>query len=712
MSMRNGPTFSQRPPLRIAVRAILLTLVVASCVGLYSGLLLYRTQAAPAVTFVVTNVNDAGAGSLRQAMLDANANPGADLITFNIAGPSRRIQPLLGLPDITDPVVIDGSTQPGFSGTPVIELNGDLSAVRGLFVNAPGTTIRSLVINGFSTGGILIGTGGAGSHVEGCYIGTDVTGAVAIPNRGPGISVTSSNNVIGGTTASARNVISGNQEAGVQVRLFCCGQASMGGTIIQGNYIGVTASGNAALGNQQEGVVISTSSGDVNLSGNLVGGTAPGAGNVISGNRFDGIVLGSFTTTQTTVQGNRIGTDATGMFAIPNGGDGVWIDSARSNLIGGSAPGAGNLISGNGGTGSGTGRGSGIRVNSSFNTIQGNLIGTNVTGTAALRNEDDGISAGGGANTIGGTAPGEGNVIAFNGLDGIRTNGASVIQNSFRGNSIHSNGTFSSPLSGSIGIDLGPTGPTANDPGDTDSGPNNLQNFPIIASVTAGASSTNVKGSLNTTAGASFALDFYRNTTCDPSGNGEGEHLIGSTTVTTDASGNANFDVTFSTAISSTEAVTATATDQIGSTSEFSPCAGGTPAPPPPRLILDESGPAVDQVTALDSVLFLRDPFRIVNPLNWANITEYDRNTRVIVFAQNAALAPGEQPSSVLLFLTDHNNQMIGAPAEQITNVTVSGLNLQQIVFRLPNGLAPGTCTIKLVAHSQISNSATLRIAP
>jgi len=105
---------------------------------------------------VVTNVNDSGPGSLRQAILDANANPGSDTINFNIAGPSPKIQPLLGLPDIIDPVVIDGSTQPGFSGAPIVELNGSLSAVRGLFVNAPGSTIRSLVINGFSTGAIII----------------------------------------------------------------------------------------------------------------------------------------------------------------------------------------------------------------------------------------------------------------------------------------------------------------------------------------------------------------------------------------------------------------------------------------------------------------------------------------------------------------------------------------------------------------------------
>src|SRR5215207_7416596 len=202
---------------------ILLLLLVGLCAALYLGFGKHQTHAAPpAVTFVVTNVNDSGAGSLRQAILDANANPGADSISFNITGPSLRIQPLLGLPDIVDPVVIDGSTQPGFSGAPIIEMDGSKSAVRALFVNAPGSTIRGLVINEFHTGAIFIGPAGGGSHVEGCYLGTDVTGKIAIPNGGAGVGVFSSNNVIGGFTPSARNVISGNNGAGVEVMLFCC----------------------------------------------------------------------------------------------------------------------------------------------------------------------------------------------------------------------------------------------------------------------------------------------------------------------------------------------------------------------------------------------------------------------------------------------------------------------------------------------------------
>ena len=786
------------------------------CAALYLAYGNFQTHAAPVMTFVVTNVNDSGAGSLRQAILDANANPGLDSINFNIAGPSLKIQPVLRLPDITDPVVIDGSTQPGFSGTPIVELNGGKSAERALFVNAPGSTIRSLVINGFSTGAIIIGTAGGGSHVEGCYIGTDVTGTIAIPNTGSGVAVFSSNNVIGGTSLSARNVISGNFENGVQVRLFCCMGAnnSITGNVIQGNYIGVTAQGDKALGNGREGVDVSTSAGDAFVSNTLVGGTTPGAGNVISGNSFNGVSIGSFTTTATTVQGNRIGTSADGMKAIPNGGDGVRIDSGNNNVIGGSAAGAGNLISGNGRVASGLGHGNGITVGSSNNIIQGNLIGTDATGTGPLPNLDDGIF-GGRNTTVGGIGAGERNVIAFNGLRGISNGGTLGTANSYRGNSIHSNGTSGSPFAPGLGIDLGPTGPTANDPGDADTGANNLQNFPVIASVTAGGSSTNVKGSLNSSASSSFNLDFYRNSACDPSGSGEGEHLIGSTLVTTDAQGNANFDVTFAVSTALSELLTATATDQAGNTSEFSPCATvgtiglsigdvsavegdsgttsfsfpvtlqsaatqdvtvtfatqvGTAVPSVDfvgasgtvtipagqtsaqivvqvigdtdveddeqffvnltaatnasildsqgkgtilnddeiRLLLEENGPAVDQVAALDS-MFARDPFRVVNPANMVN--PFHLNTGVIVFAEHLTLV-FEPPSAVGVILVDSNNQTFNMVAAQVTPVPISGLNLAQVNFILPTGIAPGTCVIKLVFHNHVSNSATFRIAP
>jgi len=542
------------------------------------ALLIFPYETEPAVhaaaTLVVTNVNDDGPGSLRQAIIDANSIPGLDTIAFNIAGPFPIITPFLSLPTITDSVVIDGTTQPGFAGTPIVQLSSSEFATVGLTIDAPGCTIRALVINGFRSAGISLFRAANGTDIKGSYIGTDATGSVAMPN-GAGVSVQSSNNVIGGTIVSARNVISGNSNAGIQIAAFCCTGTIpvVEGNLIQGNYIGVNAAGNAAVPNQRQGVLITTSAPDTDVHGNTVGGTAPGAGNVISGNGFEGVSLGSFQTTANVVQGNFIGTDATGSFAIPNDRDGVLIDNSRNNLIGGSEPGARNVISGNGGTGGGNG----ITLRNSGNIIRGNLVGTNAAGNAPLSNLLHGIAVTGTNNTIGGPNAGEGNVIAFNGFDGIAVAGTGASGNSLRGNSIFSNGWHSESVP-TIGIDLGSFGVTQNDAGDSDTGSNGLQNFPVITSVTAGASSVNVKGTLNSTANTTFDLDFYANSVCDGTGFGEGARRIGSASTTSDSSGALNFDVTFVVILPPNQVLTATATDPAGNTSEFSQCTPNSPA--------------------------------------------------------------------------------------------------------------------------------------
>ena len=156
-------------------------------------------MAASPQTFTVTNTNDSGAGSLRQAILNANATVGTlDTIAFNISGIGPHSVALLsGLPIITDPLIIDGTTQPGFSGAPIIELNGNGVAGSGFSVTACNTTIRGLVINRFGGSGIAISPNG-GNVVEGNFIGTDVTGTLARPNGAHGVAMTSSNNRIGG----------------------------------------------------------------------------------------------------------------------------------------------------------------------------------------------------------------------------------------------------------------------------------------------------------------------------------------------------------------------------------------------------------------------------------------------------------------------------------------------------------------------------------
>src|SRR5262245_26392297 len=252
------------------------------------------------------------------------------------------------------------------------------------------------------------------------------------------------------------------------------------------------------------------------------------------------------------VHGNFIGTDATGTHALGNGTFGVAVESGINNLVGGVTPGARNVISANG---------TGVAVIANQNSVQGNLIGTDVTGTAPLGN-GVGVSLTFANKTIGGTGPGEGNPIAFNTGIGVLADPVDGFsRNRIRGNSIHSNG--------GLGIDLQGDGVTLNDPGDTDSGPNGLQNFPVLG-VALGGASTRVSGSLNSSANTAFTVDFYASAAADPTGFGEGARYLGSATVATDAGGNASYQVTLAAATTPGEVLTATATDPTGSTSEFS----------------------------------------------------------------------------------------------------------------------------------------------
>jgi parallel beta-helix repeat protein len=382
-------------------------------------------------TYTVTTVADAGPGSLRQAIIDANANPGADQIHFNLAGPAPyTIAPASALPGVTDPVVIDGSTQVGWVGTPIIELNGaNAGVVSGIRLFTTQCTIRSLVINRFGLDGILIDEGG--SHlIVGNYIGTDVTGTAIRANVQEGVYISGSiGNVIGGVNAADRNVISGNGDAGIYI-LFSSG------TVVRGNYIGTTAGGLSALGNINLGVLIN------NGSGNTIGGAAAGARNVISGNGNSGIYIlnpGSFLNL---VQGNRIGATADGGTALGNAGDGVTVYNAGNNTIGGGGSGEGNQISGN------LKAGISLQQNSAGNLIQGNLIGTDATGKNAIGNAYAGITLmDATGNTVGGTAFGARNLISGNSQDGV------FISTNSSGNSV---------LGNLIGLDLGGTEPLPN----------------------------------------------------------------------------------------------------------------------------------------------------------------------------------------------------------------------------------------------------------
>src|SRR5262249_46235247 len=156
--------------------------------------------------------NDSGTGSLRQAILDSNAHPGADAIYFNIAGAGvHTIQPTSALPIITDAVTLDATTQPGFAGTPIIELDGTAAGLNtyGVAIQAGDCTLRGFVINRFTSEAIaILGSSATHNVIEGNYIGTNAAGTAALPNLADGILIdlSAANNTIGGTTAGAANV--------------------------------------------------------------------------------------------------------------------------------------------------------------------------------------------------------------------------------------------------------------------------------------------------------------------------------------------------------------------------------------------------------------------------------------------------------------------------------------------------------------------------
>lgn len=271
-------------------------------------------------TFVVTNTNDSGAGSLRQAILNANANVGDDLITFQIPGPGpHTITPSTPLPTVAragDPpdlgtLIIDGTSQPGFAGSPIVELSGAVVGMSGdgLTISSPGSVVRGLVINRFAAGirffeSLFI----VDCFVEGNYIGTDVSGTTDLGNtNGVAVGQFIGGITIGGTVAAARNVISGNRD----------GIVFSGSTTVQGNFIGTDVTGRVALGNSGRGLLCRWE-----LS--QIGGTAPGARNIISGNGDDGI----FVATEglgLLISNNYIGTDVSGTRPLGNSGDGIEV---------------------------------------------------------------------------------------------------------------------------------------------------------------------------------------------------------------------------------------------------------------------------------------------------------------------------------------------------------------------------------------------------
>jgi parallel beta-helix repeat protein len=737
-------------------------------------------QKADAVVYTVSNTNDSGAGSLRQAILDANASVGGtDDINFTVAG---TITLQSALPSLQGSIRVNGNTAPGFVSAPLVAINGNGLAANGLELVGSNHLVRALVIRNFAGDGIVVGS--IDNVVRGCWVGMDLTGSAASSNTGNGIEVTGSANTIDA------NVVSGNHEVGILV--------SGSEHVVTSNRIGTTASGVQALGNGNYGLKVLANSTTVGspglgnvISANVVGLSLEGNGNVavsnvvgtnaagttsigsqstgieiwgdnnivggpsltnkniVSGNAYIGVrVFASASGTH--IRGNYIGLNATGTAAVPNDTIGVYVSGAASTTVGGSTTDHGNVISGNGsdgvrvdanatgtlilrnsigtnpagtaaipnagagilvgagGTSIGNGgenwnlisgnTGHGIVIDSSNNVVKGNRIGTNLFGTNALGNGSAGILfLSGSGNTVGGpgqdfnlisgnhrgisltgTASGNtirqnfigttfsgdndlgnnqtgvevftddntiggafaGNVISGNGAAGIWLRGGAdgntisgnrigvmavdplplpnlygivvetgfdtqiggtagglsnvIAENFFQGIHVKS-GTGHSIVgnqmfgNGRLGIDLDPVGVNADDPNDLDFGPNLRQNAPVLTQATINAGLTTVNGQIKTAPNRQMRIDFYGNAACHPSGIGEGEVPIGSTTLSSTASGLGTFSPNLVTGTPGSF-VTATAVEiGTGNTSEFSACVATFATTPKIQLSTDFS---------------------------------------------------------------------------------------------------------------------------
>jgi serine/threonine protein kinase len=392
-------------------------------------------------TFEVTTAADGGPGSLRYALIAANSTPGLNRIAFAIGEGRQTIAVKSPLPALIDPVILDATTQPGYQGTPLIEIDGHEAGgyVNGLTVIAGGATIRGIAVNRFLGSAILIQDQG-GNIVAGNYLGVGLDGEAPQGNGENGLLIRDSpRNRIGGSSASDRNVISANKDHGIVIS----GAGSIG-NVVMGNRIGTDASGSLPLGNGRLGLSIASGARQ-----NRVGTDADGRSdweerNVISGNGVRGIDIIGKGTDDNLVAGNLVGTDGSGSAGIPNVSAGIQVyRGACHNFVGTNGDGIGdawegNLVSGNGGYG--------VFVSSEgtqHNAVAGNWIGLARDGRRALPNEFDGVIVGYGAqfNRVGTNGDGisdaeERNVVSGNLRTGVWVHNPGTEHNRVSGNYI------------------------------------------------------------------------------------------------------------------------------------------------------------------------------------------------------------------------------------------------------------------------------------
>ncbi len=508
------------------------------------------------------DVNGTGSNTSQSGLVMVNGSSGNQVGNTSLSG-ARNVfsgNNHFGV-EIQSSTSVNNTVVGNYIGTTVTGLAslGNTNGGFSFWGSGTGNLLGGNVVAGNSGIGVLVGSAASGSQIQGNYIGVGVDGSTVVGNGSSGIFVAgaSINTLIGtnadGTNDAAEaNTVSGNND-GVVIS-----DASTTGTMIYGNFIGTDATGLLQRGNVWDGVRIENGA-----TTNYVGGSGSRR-NIIAGNGQDGVQIDGEASDGNFVQNNWIGLASNGVTVIGNGGDGIYISGGADNsTIGGI--GLGNVIMG--------ARVVGIEIDgaSTGTSILGNFVGINDAGTLIHGSGQNGILLENGAasTTIGGTTAGQGNTVVDSGrLDttwqsGIAVSSTAGASNSIIGNSIYDNR--------GLGIDVGSTGVTANDNLDGDTGANNLQNTPVLTTATTTGSTVTISGTLNTVANtAGILIHFYATPATGTVNTRQGRRYLGSTTVSTNASGNATFsNVALSSAVSAGEMITATTT-LSSSTSEFS----------------------------------------------------------------------------------------------------------------------------------------------
>ncbi len=514
-----------------------------------------------------------GVVSLREAITASNNTAGPNTIAFNIP--------------TTDP----GFGLSGFSGAFVIFVEGDPLIVRDSYTTIDGRTQTAFTGSAVPEGAVVhIRTTAPYMNMSGIYLNSNnnvVTGLTGFSLFRAGIEVNGTANLIAGNAIVQANSwgvsVTGANNRIEENRILLTGGSGilLRGTATTGNLV----RGNLIRGSHSNGVTI-----DYGASGNTIGGSEAAARNYIysSGHTSsEYFPVGSdieISGNNNLVQGNSLGVDENGAAAGGSAWSGIQL-SGLANTV------RGNIISGHiGYYFKLTARPAGVRITGGGNhVIQGNLIGTDLSGTQPLPNEY-GIktevwlySDVPHDNRIGGLGPGEANMIAYNIYDGVAINGNST---RVSGNSIFSNGELGINLAPDVYTQSYPNTVTLNDPGDLDTGPNNLQNYPIITSSSVSGTSTTVQGTIDSQTPQQISIEVFSNEAADASGFGEGQVFRGSTTP--DASG--NWIAVLPVGLTG-KYLTATATDAAGNTSEFSRAVlvGGSGTNRPPVAVASAS---------------------------------------------------------------------------------------------------------------------------